>query len=76
MNAWVIETIEREAMDRASRNLALQMVEGGDTPVLFGLSTRQILALKHDWETRTGKLAKNIEAPDTGLPVGMGRVKP
>lgn len=67
---WIFETIEREAMNRATRNLALQMTEGGDTVVLMGLTMRQIMFLKNDFESRTGHRASDITTPETGMPLG------
>lgn len=59
---WIIETIEREAMNRATLKIADGLAGGGDIVVLLGMTTRQILWLKLDYEARTGLLAESIGA--------------
>lgn len=61
MSNWAIEAIEREAMNRVSRQWAEAMMSGGDYVTLFGLTSRQILWLKGDYERRTGALARDIK---------------
>jgi hypothetical protein len=58
MDSWALKAIETEAMKRAQ----FELLSGGQTIAVLGLSVKQILWLKTDYERRTGKPASELPA--------------
>lgn len=57
-DSWALKAIEREARDRVWE----QIIKDPDNCglMVFGLSVRQIRALKDFWENKTGMMAHQI----------------